>query len=311
MSELSDKPKIIYLLGPTGVGKTDAALSLAAAMRAEVVSADSMQVYRYMDIGTAKPTTEQRGRVAHHLIDLLNPDQIFNVSLFCEHAHAAISETRSRGHNVLVCGGSGLYLKALGGGLFTGPGRDETIRRQLREVIRVRGLPGLVEDLRAVDPETVTGIDAQNERRVIRAMEVFELTGRPLSAWHRDHRFKEQRFRILKIGMDRPRTVLYDRIDARCEAMLEAGFVEEVAMLLDRGYSPHLPSLQSVGYRQMLQHLTGQLNFTEAAALMRRDTRRLAKRQLTWFRADAEIRWLPADELGGMMDACQAFLQTA
>lgn len=307
---MSEKPKIVYLMGPTAVGKTDAALAIAAAIRGEIVSADSMQVYRFMDIGTAKPTVEQRRGISHHLIDLVNPDQVFNAALFLEHAQEAIGSARSRGNNVVVCGGTGLYLKALAGGLFRGPGRDERIRRQLREVIRVRGLPGLVEDLRAVDPEAAARIDARNQGRVIRAMEVFELTGRPLSEWHRDHQFKEQPFHILKIGLDRPRAVLYERINARCNTMLEAGFLEEVTALLDRGYPPDLPSFQSVGYRQMIQQLTGKLGCKEAVLLMQRDTRRLAKRQLTWFRADVEIQWHPADELGPMIEACQSFFET-
>jgi len=307
MGRLSDKPKLLYLVGPTGVGKTAAALSIAASVRGEIVSADSMQVYRYMDIGTAKPTLEQRRRIPHHLIDLVDPDQPFNAARYREHANEAIRGVRSRGKNVVVCGGTGLYLKSLAGGLFRGPGRDDEIRRHLRESICRNGLTRLHEELRAVDPQGAACIDPHNQRRVIRAMEVFLLTGKPLSEWHRDHQFKEQPFEILKIGLHRPRVALYERINKRCEEMLRAGFREEVLALLDRGYSPQLPSLRSVGYRHLVQQLTGALGSDEAVALMQRDTRRLAKRQLTWFRTDTEIEWVPADDLERMKELCERF----
>jgi tRNA dimethylallyltransferase len=305
--ERADKPKIVYLLGPTGVGKTDAALSVAARLQGEIVSADSMQVYRYMDIGTAKPTLEQRHGIPHHLIDVVDPDQPFDAALFREHATEAIRGILSRGNRVVVCGGTGLYLKALDQGLFHGPGRDEKIRRDLRESIRREGLAHVVEQLRRVDALALSRIDPHDERRVIRAMEVFLLTGKPLSEWHREHRFEEKPFTVLKIGLDRPRNLLYIRINRRCDAMVKAGLLDEVAALLDRGYAPELPSFQGVGYRQMVEQLKGRLSSEDAIALMRRDTRRLAKRQMTWFRADPEIVWVPADEVERIKEYCRGF----
>lgn len=304
----SHKPRIVYLLGPTGVGKTEAALSVASALHGEIVSADSMLVYRYLDIGTAKPTLQQRARIGHHLIDVVDPDHAFDAAQFRVRAIEAIRNILSRRRNVVVCGGTGLYLRVLERGLFGGPGRDETIRCRLRETIRRDGREHLFEELRRVDPLAASRIEPHNERRIIRAMEVFLSTGKPLSEWHREHRCNESAFEILKIGLDRPRDRLYARINERCEAMLRAGLLEEVAGLLDRGYLPGLPSLQGVGYRQMVQHLSGEIGFEDARRAMQRDTRRLAKRQLTWFRAETNIEWVPADDLARIQASCRSFL---
>lgn len=290
------------------MGKTAASLCIAAAVNGEIVSADSMQVYRYLDIGTAKPTFDERRRIRHHLIDVVDPDELFDAALFRAHAVEAIDAILSRGRNVVVCGGTGLYLKALERGLFRGPGRDEGVRGRLRETIERSGLAQLFEQLRTVDPASAARIDRRNERRIVRAMEVFLLTGKPLSAWHREHRFGEKSFQVLKLGLCRPRSALYARIDQRCERMLEAGLLDEVAALLGRGYAPELASLQGVGYRQMVLQLAGELAPDEALRAMQRDTRRLAKRQLSWFRADPEIVWIAAEDLAKMKDAARAFL---
>lgn len=306
--QLSGKPQIVYLVGPTGVGKTATALSVAASVRAEIVSADSMQVYRYLDIGTAKPTPEQRRCIPHHLIDVVDPDQSFDAALFRQLATEAIGGILARGHKVVVCGGTGLYLKALERGLLDAPGRDEAVRNRLREKVRRNGLGCLFEELQRVDPSSAVHIDPRNGRRIERALEVFLLTGRPLSEWHREHQFEEKSFDVLKIGLRRPRSELYRRIDERCEQMLRAGFLQEVAALLDRGYAAELPSLRGVGYRQMVEQLRGDLTPEDALRLMQRDTRRLAKRQLTWFRADPEIVWVSADDTGSVEKYVRAFL---
>jgi len=304
----SERPKIVYLVGPTGAGKTEAALSVASAVQAEIVSADSMLVYRYLDIGTAKPTLEQRGRIRHHLIDVVEPDQLFDAAQFRARALEAIQAIWSRGNNVVVCGGTGLYLRVLDRGLFPGPGRDAGMRDELQERIRRYGLAHLFGELRRVDPASAERIEPRNERRVIRALEVFLLTGKPLSAWHREHQCEKSAFEILKVGLERPRSRLYARINKRCEEMRRAGLLDEVAGLLERGYAPDLPSLKGVGYRQMVRHLAGELGFEDAMALMQRDTRRLAKRQFTWFRAETDIVWVPADDLARIQTTCLSFL---
>ena len=296
------------IAGPTGVGKTDVALAVADQLDAEIVSADSMQVYRYMDIGTAKPTPAQRRRCRHHLLDVVDPDGSFNAALFREHALEAIEGVRSRARNVLVAGGTGLYVKALTRGLFNGPPRDAALRSDLEQTIAEHGLEHLSERLRRVDPEAADRIHCRDRTRIVRALEVFHGTGKPLSQWQREHGFGDQPFDVLAVGLERPRPELYDLIDRRCERMMAEGLLDEVRGLLDRGYAPSLPSMQSVGYRQAVQCLTGRMSHRDALSSMQQATRRLAKRQLTWFRADPGLPWMhPArvDEIGGM---CRRFL---
>ena len=302
------KPRIVCIVGATGVGKTDVALDLAARLDAEIVSADSMQVYRYMDIGTAKPTPPQRRRVPHHLLDVVDPDQEFNAALFRERALAAIEDIRARGRNVLVAGGAGLYVKAVTRGLFEGPGRDEALRADLERAAVEHGVGRLYERLQRVDPEAARRIDRRDRVRIVRALEVHAHTGRPLSEWQRAHAFGERPFDVLGVALERPRAELYERIDRRCAEMLAAGLLDETRGLLDRGYHAGLRSMQSVGYRQAAQCLTGRLGEADARAAMQQATRRLAKRQLTWFRADPTLRWLHPDGIDAIGELCARFL---
>jgi tRNA dimethylallyltransferase len=300
------KVKLIIILGPTAAGKSELALALAAAVDGEIVNADSQQVYRYLDIGTGKPSKADRERVAHHLIDIVNPDEEFNVALYRRLATEQIAQIDQRGGKCIVCGGSGLYLKALTQGLFEGPGQDAGIRRELEWEIERAGLASLYRRLAEVDPSVTSTIHPNDRQRTIRALEVYRMTGKPLSDWQREHGFQERPLAALKIGLCREREELYARINRRCERMVEGGLLQEVRGVMARGYGLHLKPLQSIGYRQMGQVLMGAQELLPAIEEMKQETRRFAKRQLTWFRADKEIRWFhPSQET----EICQAVIE--
>jgi len=303
------KPKLVIILGPTGVGKSGVAVEAAEKLNGEIINADSQQVYRCMDIGTGKPAPEQRRKVPHHLIDIVDPDEEFNAARFREAALKNAEEIRSRGKKAVLCGGTGLYIKALTQGLFVGPAKDPEIRKRLGQEADERGLGTLYERLRQVDPETLLSVHPNDRQRIIRALEVFELTGKQMSRWQKEHGFKESPFETLKIGLDREREELYAIINRRCEEMVANGLVEEVKGLVAKGYSLDLKPLQSVGYRHMGLCISGAMSLEESLSLMQRDTRHLAKRQLTWFRADKEIRWFhPGRDKSKILEAVKEFL---
>jgi tRNA dimethylallyltransferase len=306
----SAKPKLVIILGPTAVGKSALALELAAGVDGEIVNADSQQVYRYMDIGTGKPSASERKSVPHHLIDIVNPDEEFNAALFRRLASEAVEQIQRHKKNALVCGGTGLYLKALTQGLFTGPGQDSEIRRSLEEQIRQRGLGAVYRRLVEIDPTVTATIHPNDRQRIIRAIEVYESTGRPLSQWQKEHSFQEEPFDVLKIGLMRERAELYDRINRRSERMIQDGLLEEVRGLVSRGFGLELKPLRSVGYRQMGAVIENQMTPAEALKEMKQETRRLAKRQLTWFRGDDEIRWFhPEKQTNEIFQTVSEFLQ--
>ena len=308
---MAARPRVILIVGPTGVGKTEAALALAERLGAEIVSADSMQVYRYMDIGTAKPTAAQRRRRPHHLLDVVDPDQDFNAALYRVRAMEALEGVWARGRAALVAGGTGLYVKALTRGLFAGPARDPALRADLERAVADHGLGHLFERLRRVDPEAAERIHHRDRVRIVRALEVFHGTGKPLSRWQREHGFGDRSFDVLGVALERPRAELYERIDRRCERMMTEGLLDEVRDLLGRGYAPGLRSMQSVGYRQAVQCLTGRVSEGEALSSMQQATRRLAKRQLTWFRADPGLRWMHPAGIDAIDELCRRFLDGA
>ncbi|MEX0801795.1 MAG: tRNA (adenosine(37)-N6)-dimethylallyltransferase MiaA [Candidatus Binatia bacterium] len=303
------KPKLVVVLGPTAVGKSDVVLDLAAQIDAEIISADSQQVYRHMDIGTAKPSTEQRKNIPHHLIDIIEPDEEFNAAMFRRLAADSAKQIAGRGKQIIVCGGTGLYIKALTRGLFVGPGRDPQIRKALQSEIAEKGIGALYQRLEQVDPAAAFSIHPNDRQRITRALEVYQLSGRKISEWQKEHAFREGAFDVLKIGFNRPRRELYDLIDRRCEHMIQAGLVDEVKGLVAKGYSLNLKPMQSVGYRHAGLFLQGEMALDDAVALMKRDTRRLAKRQLTWFRSDKEICWFhPEAERKNIEAATREFL---
>lgn len=304
------RPPVVVIVGPTGVGKTAFALAVAPQVGAEIVNADSLQVYRELDIGTAKPTLAEQTRVRHHLLDVVTVDEEFDAARFCQLGRAVLAELQQRGVLPLVVGGSGLYIRALLYGLFADGVKDRTIRQQLQEEEARRGLAALYAELRQLDPETAARLHPHDAFRIRRALEVIRATGRPLSEQQRQHGFASTPYRILKIGLNRPRPELYARIDARVDEMLAQGFLQEVKGLLSR-YPPHLKPLQSLGYRHLAAYLRGEMPWDEAIRLLKRDTRRYAKRQLTWFRADPEIHWLHPEQVDVAVALIKDFLAAA
>lgn len=301
------KPKILVILGPTAVGKTALALEIAAQSEGEIVNADSQQVYRYMDIGTGKPSVADRERVRHHLIDVVYPDQEFNAAMFRHLGSEVIQQIDERKRNAMVCGGTGLYLKVLTRGLFEGPGQDLKLRASLEKEIEEAGMISVYRRLAEIDPTVPSTIHPNDRLRTIRALEVYQLTGKPISQWQEEHRFQEQPYDVLKIGLNRERAELYDRINRRSTAMVDAGFLDEVRALVARGYSLDLKSLRSVGYAQMGKVVRGTLTIDAALEEMQRETRHLAKRQLTWFRGDKEIRWFHPKQSAEIFTAVKTF----
>ena len=304
------KPKVVIVLGPTAVGKTDTVLELAEEFNGEIISADSQQVYRQMDIGTAKPSAEQRKKIPHHLIDVVDPDEDFNAAMFRRLALASAQQIAGRGRNILVCGGTGLYIRALTTGLFEGPGKSVQFRDALQSELLEQGLESLYRRLLRVDPAAGTSVHPNDRQRIVRALEIYELTGRPISAWQREHSFGETAFEMIKIGLDRPRWRLYDQINRRCVRMIEAGLLDEVKKLREKGYGSELKPMQSIGYRHASLVINGEMALSEAIELMKRDSRRLAKRQLTWFRGDKAIHWFDAqNDRAAITSAVRQFLR--
>ena len=279
------------LTGPTGVGKTALAIRLAQELGAHIVNADSLQVYRELDIGTAKPSWEERALVPHHLVDIVYPDEDFDAADFNRLGRQILTELQARRVPPLVVGGTGLYIRALLYGIFEDGVQDETCRQQLQEELAMQGLPKLYERLRDLDPDTASRLHPNDAFRILRALEVISATGRKMSDQQQQHNFADCPYRILKICLERPREELYSRIDHRVEAMLAQGLVSEVQELRRR-YPAKLKPLQSLGYRQVSAYLDEELSWDDMVDQLKRDTRRYAKRQLTWFRADAGCHWL-------------------
>lgn len=283
---------LLVLCGPTAVGKTAAAIVLAERLGAEIVCADSRTVYRRMDIGTAKPTPAQRTRVPHHLLDIADPDQPVTLAAYGERATQAIREIRTRGRVPVLVGGTGLYVRAIVDGYaIPQVPPDESLRRRL-EALESATPGALHRRLEAVDPVAAVRIHPRNTRRLIRALEVFERTGRPISELQRRAGPQSS---ALQIALTVDRSVLYRRIDERVDAQLAAGLVDEVQTLLARGYAPSLPAMQGLGYKEIIEYLQGRAALDEAVRRLKRNTRRFAKRQYTWFRRDGRIRWLDVD----------------
>ena len=286
------KARVLVICGPTASGKSELALRLARALDGEIVNADSMQVYRGMDIGTAKATPEQREAIPHHLINVVNPDQPFSAADFAAAADAAIRDITARGRRTIVVGGTGLYIRALLKGLVDSPGGAEEFRQGLHAEALGSGNQALLERLRQVDPEIAAQLHPNNLLRIIRALEVHHLTGIPLSRYQQAHGFSEERYRSLQIGVRVERSLLYSRIDDRVERMLDEGLLDEVRGLLAAGYDTGLKALRSIGYKETCAYLAGECGLEQARQLIKRNTRHYAKRQLTWFSADRDILWL-------------------
>ncbi len=303
-----EKTGIVVICGPTGVGKTAAAIALCEAVGGAIVGADSMQVYRFMDIGTAKPTADEQARVHHDLIDVVDPDEDFDAARYQHLADTAIARLVKAKRVPVVVGGTGLYIRALLHGIFPDAPGDPEVRRALRRRLSAEGAAALHRELAARDPDAAARIHPNDRQRIVRALEVLAVTGRPLSELQRRHGFRQQRYRALQIGLDIERQELYRRIDRRVDRMLAEGLLDEVRGLLRRGYAATLKSMQSIGYRHMVAYLEGRLDWDEAVRTLKRDTRRYAKRQLTWFRADPAVRWHRPDQVPPIVKAVRSFL---
>ncbi len=302
------RPKIVIILGATGTGKTDLSLRLAPPFDAEIISADSMQVYRFMDIGTAKPSAGERARVRHHLIDIVDPDEQFNAARFSAEAGKIIRRLSDEGRAILVVGGTGLYIRALTGGLIEGPDPDREFRSGLREDLKKFGAAHLHARLRELDAAAASRIGVNDAVRIIRALEVCERGGESISKKQETHGFRQRPYDFLKIGLQLPRRELYERIDRRCEEMISRGIVDEVRDLLHLGYENKARALHSLGYKHIMGYIRGDFSLEEALRLMQRDTRNFAKRQITWFGADDEIVWFSPHAEDSILARIRGFL---
>ncbi|MGN0406499.1 MAG: tRNA (adenosine(37)-N6)-dimethylallyltransferase MiaA [Bariatricus sp.] len=290
------KPPLIILTGPTAVGKTKASIGLAKAVGGEIISADSMQVYRHMDIGSAKIRKEEMDGVPHYLVDVLEPDEEFHVARFQQMAKQAIGQIYANGHIPIVVGGTGFYIQALLYDIDFSEGEENTAyRRKLEEFAKENGAASLHERLRAVDPKAADEIHANNVKRVIRALEFYHQTGTPISKHNEEERKKESPYSFAYFVLNDERSRLYERIDQRVDQMLAEGLVEEVESLKRRGYRRNMVSMQGLGYKEILAYLDGECTLEEAVYILKRDTRHFAKRQITWFKRERDVIWLPKD----------------
>jgi tRNA dimethylallyltransferase len=305
--QMSKQP-LVLIIGPTAVGKTELAIQLAERMNGEIVSADSRLFYRGMDIGTAKPTQQELARVPHHLIDIVSPDEILSLAVFQQKASEIIADIHARQKLPFLVGGTGQYVRAVTQG-WSPPEvePDEGLRGELERMKEERGLYWLHDKLKDLDPEAAANIDARNYRRTIRALEVIMTTGR---------KFSEQRgqgdspYHLITVGLMRPRAELYERVDKRIDAMFKNGFVDEVQTLLAKGYSPSLPTMSAIGYRECIRVIQGELNEEQAKAEIRRATRIFVRRQANWFKeSDPNIKWFNVEE--GIVEKIEAHIHSS
>lgn len=294
---MSEKKPLIILTGPTAVGKTDLSLLLAKKINGEIISADSMQVYKKMDIGTAKIMPEEMDGVRHHLIDILDPSEDFNVVLFKKYALAAMDEIYSRNHIPIITGGTGFYIQALLYDInFDENDGDMSYRHELEELAAAYGVSKLHDMLKDVDPDSAAAIHENNVKRVIRALEFYKKTGKQISKHNEEERARTSPYNFAYFVLNNSRDVLYNRIDRRVDIMLENGLVDEVKALMDQGYTRDMVSMQGLGYKEIIDYLSGDISYDEAVYILKRDTRHFAKRQITWFKRERDVIWVNKNE---------------
>ncbi len=286
------RPPLVVICGPTASGKTALALDLAELFKGEIVSADSRQVYRQMDIGTAKPTRQEQARIPHHLIDVVWPNEAFHAARYVLLAEAAITDIAARGRQPFLVGGTGLYIRALTEGLLEAPGADPQLRSKLHARAEREGRAALHAELARIDAASAERLHPNDLTRIVRALEVFYQSGEPLSRLQAEHGFRSAPFRVLKVGLSPERTTHHERIAVRAAAMFSGGLLDEADALLRAGYDPDSKALRTIGYRQAIAVLRGEMTAPEALDDLQRATRRYAKQQLTWFRKDRSIIWL-------------------
>jgi tRNA dimethylallyltransferase len=288
--------KILTIVGPTASGKTKIGIRLADIFNGEIVSCDSRQVYRLLNIGTAKPTKIEQAEAVHHLIDLVNPDEKFTAAQYGEKAGEVIEDIINREKTPIIVGGSGLYLKALERGFFAGPGENTKIREKLKKEKEKLGKQHLYNRLKEIDEESASKIHPNDEVRITRALEVYELTGKPISYWQKSGEYKKLKYKLVKFGLNWERKKLYERINQRVDQMIESGLLDEVKNIQKRGYSEKLTALNTFGYKEIFSYLKGEISLEKGIELIKQHTRNYAKRQLTWFRADKEIIWIDMEK---------------
>jgi tRNA dimethylallyltransferase len=291
-----DKVKLVIITGPTAAGKSSLAVKLCKDFNGCVINADSVQLYKHLDIGTAKPSKEEMSGVPHYLMDILDPKEDFSAAEFRAAAVKKIKEIRACNQNVFVVGGTGLYVRVLTGGVIDVPASDPEIRAELKARAEKYGAGSLYDELKTVDEASALTISENDLFRIIRALEVYKSTGMAVSQIRAEHSFKDSEFLPLKIGLKMERDKLYKRIEARVDNMISAGLEDEVKRLVEMGYKKELKSLSSIGYKQMIMYLDGDISHDEAVRLIKRDTKRYAKRQFTWFKKDKDILWYDAEE---------------
>ncbi len=295
MNTAPSEKTAILLVGPTGVGKTYLSTLIAGRLDVEIVSADSRQIYKYMDIGTAKPPAEVLDAVRHHFIDMLKPDQPYNSGQFGEEAREVVAQILDREKIPLIVGGSGLYIRSLLEGFWGEDVRDEHIRTSLQHRLETEGAAALHQDLEKIDPEAAKKIHRNNSQRILRALEVYLVSGHSITQLQKK-KSNPLPFNVIKFGLTMDRKKLYRYIDERVDRMFRDGLLAEAAKLLEMGYTRYMNALNTVGYKEVFQFLEGEIGFEECADLVKRNSRRYAKRQFTWFRADKEISWLEVNE---------------
>jgi tRNA dimethylallyltransferase len=292
---MSSNKRVIALVGTTASGKTLLSILLAERLRGEIISADSRQIYNFLNIGTAKPTPEDLNRVLHNFINILDPNQEYNAAEYGQQARIKIEELLKQGVQPIIVGGSGLYVRAAIDGFFSGPGKNSEIREQLEKEAQSFGAEVLFDKLKRIDPVSAAKMDASKVRRVVRALEVYYTTGKPISDLH-SAQATIAPFEVVQYALEWERKILYDRINKRIDEMMEKGLVEEVRELIGRGYLSSMNALNTVGYKEAFDFIEGKLKKEEMVRLIKQNSRRFAKRQLTWFRADKRIRWISVNE---------------
>lgn len=305
------KQKLIVVAGPTASGKTRLAIDIAKSVNGEIVNADSMQIYKYMNIGSAKPTLEEQSEAKHHLIDFLEPDEEFSVADYTELAHKVIAETASRGKIPIMCGGTGLYINSVVNDITFGEiETDYKLREELNELAKQHGSQYLLDILKEFDPVSAQRLHPGNLRRIVRAIEFYRTTGIPISEHQEMTKQKESRYEPLMLCVKWDREVLYDRINKRVDIMMNDGLLDEVKQLMEMGYTKELNSMKGIGYKEIIDYFEGNMSLEDTVNLIKQSSRRYAKRQLTWFRRDKRIHWLDANEdfLAEGIQLCKEFI---
>lgn len=294
---MKEKQNLLVLLGPTAVGKTSISIDLAKRLNGEIISADSMQIYKYMDIGTAKITKEEMGYIPHYMINIVYPDEEFTVANFKNKAEEYIKDINHRGNIPIIVGGTGLYINSIVYKLqFTEVKPNEKFRTENNDIADKYGNNYLHNRLSEVDPVSANRINVNDRKRIIRALEILHETGKPMSYYNKNFRKETDEYNLVMVGLTMDRPKLYSRINSRVDIMLDEGLIEEVKMLMNMGYTKDLTSMQGIGYKEIINYLEGTMELYEAIEMLKRNTRRFAKRQLTWFRRDNRIKWVDVNE---------------